>query len=92
MVGFVPNCKCTEAQINSIYFLFNQSRFSLEQGCTLLQNSVLSLDFDTVIFYRTHAMFNNLVSALLQGELTQSLQQELVPQKHLELSDTETVA
>lgn len=71
MLDFVLNCKHTEAHITSIYFHFNQSRFSFEPGCTSPQNSVLSLGFDTVIFYHTHATFNDLVSTLLQGELTQ---------------------
>lgn len=60
-------CKHTEAQIISTYFHFNQSWLSFEEGCTSPQSSVLSLDFDTVIFYHTHATFNDLVF-LLQGE------------------------
>lgn len=60
----------SEAQIASIYFHFNQSWFSLEQGCTPPQ--IKCLDFDTLILYCAHAMLNDLGSTLLQGELTQS--------------------
>lgn len=40
----------------------------LLRKAVLLQSSVLSSDFDTVIFYNTHATFNDLVSTLLQAE------------------------
>lgn len=75
--------------MTSIYFHFNPSQFSFEQSCSFPHNSVLTLDFDTVIFYHIHAMFNNLISTLLQGELTQTLQRELFF-KYLELFDKET--